>query len=380
VGTVDKVYVDGHYYAAQPPFTAVVGALVYFPLRHLGMRLDVGRNLTYVVVTLAMNALTTIIGLIFFFRALRFTDLPQRWHLPLTASLAFGTLLLPFSTTLNSHAFCAALMAAGLYFLLLSRESEQARGAAFWSGLAIASACAADHAMLAFYAVFALCILMRPEWRSRALWFLLPGFLTMAPTCAYYYAVGHSIMPFNVRPELYVYPGSQWKTSGDAGTRLTGGSWNSPAFAARYGALMLAGPRRGFLIYNPTSFLALYGLGRTIWTRKKYWREAVAVAAGSAVIVGYYALSSTNYSGATYSIRWFIPFLPLWWFFGAAAIEHVADWSPWQKRLAAGLCALSLFYALAGALNPWPYEWRGALVPLINIREALWDLKQLLGR
>ena len=386
VGTVDKVYVGGHYYAAQPPLTAVAGALVYYPLRHLGMRLNAGRNLTYVAVTFAMNALTTIIGLIFFFRSLRFSDLPRRWHLPLTASLALGTLVLPFSTTLNSHAFCAALMAIGLYYFLAGQESEQPRGAAFWSGLAFASACAADHAMLAFYGLFAVCILPRRDRWRHLLWFLLPGILTMAPTCAYYYAVGHSILPFNVRPELYVYPGSQWKPTGEAGTRLTGGSWNSLGFAARYGALMLVGVRRGFLIYNPASFLALYGLARTIRLRRKYWREGAAVATGSAAIVCYYAFSSSNYSGATYSIRWFIPFLPLWWFFGATALENIGTWGPWKKRLAAGLCALSVFYALAGAMDPWPYEWRGAEVPLINIRDALWEFRQslidhhLLGR
>ena len=47
------------------------------------------------------------------------------------------------------------------------------------------------------------------------------------------------------------------------------------------------------------------------------------------------------------------------------------DASRFRGMALLALCALALFYACAGALNPWPYEWRSALVPLSNIREAL---------
>jgi hypothetical protein len=334
------------------------------------MQLGPNHHAAYVVMTFAMNGLGMMVGLVFFFRALRWSSLPQRLHLPLTASLACGTLLLPFSTTSNSHGLCAALMAIGLYYYLISRESGVA---AFWSGLAFAVCGAADHTMLAFYGLFGVCILLGPGRRSRVLWFFLPGVLTMAATLGYYFTIGHSIKPFAARPELFVYPGSQWSMTGDPQARLTGVAWNPLSFALRYGALLLAGPRRGFLIYNPASWLALYGIALSVWRKAEYWREAVAVMVASAVVVGYYALASVNYSGWSYSIRWFIPFLPLWWFFGSPAIKTFDGWALWKRRLLAGLVAISVFYAVAGALNPWPAPWHGPLLPLANVRDAILD-------
>ena len=365
--TGDKVYIDGRYYSHQPPLLALAGALVYYPLHRLGMRLGPDHAATYALVTFALNGLSTLAGMVFFFRTLQWTSLRQRLYVPITASLACGTLLLPFSATLNSHGFCAALMAIGLYCFLLSQESDAPHGAAFWSGMAFSLCAAADHAMLVFYALLGGCILLQPGRRGRMLWFVLPGILTLVPTCAYYYAIGHSIKPLAARAELFVYPGSFWTATGEFEQRLTGASWNPWPFAAIYGPLLLVGPH-GFLIYNPTASLALYGLARSIWTKAKYWREAAAVLVGSAVVIAYYAFASVNYSGSTYSIRWFIPFLPLWWFFGTAAIE---DWTSWKKRLVVGLCALSFFYALAGALNPWPDPYHGYLTPLTNVRDEL---------
>ena len=224
--------------------------------------------------------------------------------------------------------------------------------------------------MLAFYALFGVTILLRPSPRGRLFWFVLPSLLTLLPTFAYYYVIGHSLKPFAARPELFAYAGSYWSATGPAQSRLTGGSWNPLPFAAGYGALLLIGARRGFLVYNPVAGLALYGILRVISRRVTYWREAVAVLAASCAVVGYYALNSANYSGAAYSIRWFVPFLPLWWFFGAPIIQDLSNWKPWQRRVLAGLCGLSVFYALAGALNPWPPEWHSFLLPLSNFKEA----------
>jgi hypothetical protein len=101
--TVDKVYVDGRYYFHQPPLQALAGALVYCPLRWLGMRLGPDERATYTVVTFAVNGLSALACLMFFYRSLRWTSLRRELRLPLTASLGYGTLLLPFSITLKNY-------------------------------------------------------------------------------------------------------------------------------------------------------------------------------------------------------------------------------------------------------------------------------------
>ena len=156
-----------------------------------------------------------------------------------------------------------------------------------------------------------------------------------------------------------------WSPSGDIHHRLTGAGWNSWQFAAGYGPSLLVGPH-GFLIYNPAALLALYGMVDVIRRRMRYWLEASGVAAGSCAVVAYYAFASVNYSGWSYSVRWFIPFLPLWWFFGAPVVTR---WSRRAPRWAVALCAVSVFYALAGTLNPWPSPYLGYATPWANIVE-----------
>ena len=109
--TIDKVSIDGRFYSHQPPILAVAGAFAYYPLYLAGFRLIPGERITYNLLTFALNGLPSLIGLVFFFRSLRWTPLPQTLHPLLGASLAWGTLWLPFSVVFNSHGFCAALMA-----------------------------------------------------------------------------------------------------------------------------------------------------------------------------------------------------------------------------------------------------------------------------
>jgi len=70
--------------------------------------------------------------------------------------------------------------------------------------------------MVVFYGLFGACILLRRQGRTRAFWFALPSLVTLAPTVAYYYAIGHSIKPFAARPELFIYPGSPWLATGES--------------------------------------------------------------------------------------------------------------------------------------------------------------------
>ena len=126
--------------------------------------------------------------------------------------------------------------------------------------------------------------------------------------------------------------------------------------------------KRGFLLYNALACIAIYGVVKNVFARGKYWRESLGVLTGSLLIVGYYAFSSANFSGASYSIRWFVPLLPLWWFFGAPVVNGIPGWQRWQRVLLLGVCALSLFYAFAGTLNQWPEEWFGWRLPLESIQ------------
>jgi hypothetical protein len=362
--TVDKVKIGSHFYSHQPPAHAVLAAPLYFPLYHLGLRFGPGANAAYAILTFATNGLSTVFALVLFFRALAWLQLSESTRVWLTAGLACGTLLLPYSTTFNAHGLVGAWLFIGFYYFV---RSGMARGsAAIWvSGLIFSTCAAIDHGTVLFFAAFFIALLFRGDRRVDAFRFALPALVSLLPTALYYYGIGGSLKPFAARLELFAYEGSPWLNHSSLyADALTGAGWNSPGFALRYGFLCLFGPR-GFLVYNPLALATLAGMVVTIRRRLAFWQEAVAIAAASAAMMTYYFLASTNYSGWSYSIRWFVAMLPLWFFFTAA----VWQWLLRMKWLVIALAAASVIYAAGGVADPWPVprQTLGYLTPIVNL-------------
>lgn len=99
--------------------------------------------------------------------------------------------------------------------------------------------------------------------------------------------------------------------------------------------------------------------------RRPFAVEALAATTATVVIVGYYALWSNNLSGAAYSIRWFVPLLPLWMFFLHPLLEKRSWWRP---AIFFALLAISVPIAIIGTWNPWPWQRYGPVPLLVNLR------------
>lgn len=368
--TVDKVKIGSHFYSHQPPAHAVLSAILYFPLYHLGLHFSDKRNAAFAILTFATNGLSTILALVLFFHALTWQNLGRDRRLLITCALACGTLILPYSTTFNVHGVMAAWLFAGFFALLKSGMAEDKSKWMFVSGFLFSLCAAMDHGTVFFYASFGAMLILRRESLRNIGWFILPACLTLLPTAAYYYVVGGSIKPFAARPELFSYEGSYWTIADPRVNpfhdKLTGEQWNSPLTALRYGLACLFGPH-GFLIYNPMLVIAIAGLAITVRRRLQFWREATAIVCGSVVMMTYYSFASTNFGGASYSVRWFVSVLYLWWFFAPAAADMFLS----RKWLAGALAAASLVYAAGGVANPWSKPDVGYSAPLVNMRRLL---------
>ncbi len=362
--TIDKVKIGEHFYSHQPPGHAVLAALVYFPLYHLGIRFRDGKNPAVPLVAFFTNGLCTMLGLVLMFRALAWWGLNREWRVGITALTGVGTLLLPYSTTVNVHGFVAAWLFFGFYLLVESETAKRPNLWIFLAGFAFSLSASVEHSTAGFYAAFGLDLLLRRERRKHLIWFLLPACLTALPTLAYYFAISGSFKPVAARPELFRYPGSEW---GIGDMALTGATRNSLAFALRYAAGCLLGPD-GILIYCPLLLVALYGMARCIRQRLRFWREAVAVACGSLLMLVYYSFASTNYGGAAYSIRWLVAVVFVVCFFAGAAKEIVAR----HRRVTAVLAALSVFFAVGGLASPWQHlGYLGPVAKLNSMRAPL---------
>ncbi|MFT3860239.1 hypothetical protein [Micropruina sp.] len=307
--TMDKVSIGGQFFSDKPATPQLAGAMVYAPLRAAGIELHTGWSLAYYLITLLTVKLLWWLSLIAFYKALGYTGLTQSRRLLLTTALGVGTLALTWSATFNSHSWAASWVTIGLLFLLRARTGTRPTASAFGGGLAFGLAGGADIATLALPVAFG-CSLAFDRWLRRRLWAYATGLaLALAPWLVTNYAISGGLVPVQLVARYFLFPGSPWTPE-----QLTGAQMNSGAALAGYSFSLLFGGR-GFLLYNPLALLAIPLLLREFSKRRRFAVEALATTGASMLIFGYYALWSNNFSGASYSIRWFVPLLPLWIFF-----------------------------------------------------------------
>ena len=124
---------------------------------------------------------------------------------------------------------------------------------------------------------------------------------------------------------------------------------NGVAFTLRYALLTLIGPM-GFLIYNPLLLIAIWCCLKNVSAKSRFQAESLCVLTGSALLVCYYWATTSNFSGWSYSIRWFVPLLPLFFFFLFPYLQ--SSTSPRRKVFSGGL-GVAIVIAFVGVLNPW---------------------------
>ena len=89
----------------------------------------------------------------------------------------------------------------------------------------------------------------------------------------------------------------------------------------------------------------------------------------SAILSLYYFLMSSNFSGWSYSIRWFVPLLP-GFFFYLFDLENSLT-TPLQRNLFKGLVAVSVLIALIGVINPWSSPELHPVAVIANLKQLL---------
>jgi hypothetical protein len=365
-GTGDKVFIDGHFYSDKPPLPAVLGAIVYFPLHYLGFRLINGNTISYYLITLLTVALFWLLGTLAFFYSLSFTGLDPERRLLASLALGFGSLYFTWSQTLNSHGLAAGCLAIGFCFLLRARhEGHVSRNLAL-AGLFLLLAATADVPTSIYYAAFYVYILRDPSLRRGGLYYAAPLLLTVAPSLAINYSIHHSIFPVQIVRHYFQYPGSPWLNS----DQLSGIRLNDLDFFRTYAVRSLVGPR-GFLLYNPFLVIAIWGLTREILRKGSFFYEAVTIATGSALLLLYYWMTTNNYGGWSYSIRWFVPMLPLVFFFLYPYFEAL---DLQRRRWFQALLCVSVVIAAVGAANPWSNVGDTDVPFVTNMKVFLTDL------
>ncbi|MBT4002451.1 MAG: hypothetical protein HOF10_03935 [Chloroflexi bacterium] len=343
IETGDKVYINGHFYSDKPFFASFLGAIIYAPLYWLGIKLTADFNLAYYLITLFTVKLFYFFGLLAFYEILERIKINQNHRYWMVFSLAFASLFFPWATTFNNHLLAASFLIIGLKYLLNSREGPTIK-LIILSGMFFSMAGAVDLPMIIFYLGFYIYILTIPELRKFSFFYIVPSFFTILPTFIIFYQVSESFLPLTANIDAFIYPETPWV--GKKFEELTGRGINKGWFLINYSFHSLLGTN-GFILYNPLLFLAIPNLIKEIKQRKPFWREGIVIGAGTLIVTLFYLLSSTNYSGNSYSIRWFVPFLPMLFIF----LYPIFDDS--KKILFYRLLILSILISAVGTFAPW---------------------------
>ncbi len=383
--TVDRIFVDGHFYSGKPPVLTFIASGVYAVLHNgFHLSLDAGwcdldespchcrafcddsPDWAYYLLTLTLVGLPSALMLALFYHTTGLLGLDNPAALLLTVTLGLATQVFPYSTVFNSHLPATACLLAGFCALLkggifrsvnpanplfsCTQNDHNARCWLFVAGLLTALAFTFDLGVgLFFVAFFGYAV-----WsHQRRAWpYLLGGLFPIALMVLLdYRIVGNPLPPYMYTPG-YDYPGSRFPQT-IAGNR-------SPEHPVIYGLRLLFGGH-GLFAFNPVLLWAVVALVRV-------WRDRASRLRVSAALVGltsslfalYFILFTDDFGGVAYGPRWYTVFIPLLFLFVAVEWRTQVLRKPASKSgswtrglLFLVLACISLANGYQGALNPW---------------------------
>jgi hypothetical protein len=327
-GTLDKLFIHGHYYSDKSPVPALLMAGAYQMLQWLtAWTAATHADWFCWTMTLASCGCAYILAVFCVYRLGRLLHLPLSWNVAYTASFALGTIAIRYAEQVNNHILLLGV-AAPLVLQIAHLERERRSGIVRrWRLAVIGTLAGIGYTIdLGVGPVILLCTaililgLSPAATRSRFGQMQLPVnvgarlsgcvlfVLSAAPWLilhhALNYAIGGTFKPANANPEFFNWPGSPFSV------RNLTGSWvhDGPFAFSVYAASMLAG-KRGFLGHNLPLFLCLPAFVIVVRRRCRFERGLLWAGACSVGTWLLYAATSNNSSGQCCSIRWFVPLL-----------------------------------------------------------------------
>ncbi len=367
-GTLDKLFIDGHYYSDKPPVPALLTAGPYWLWRACGGPSAAARPDWFCwCMTLCTSGLAYVVAIVCTNALARRIALPAMHRLMVIAAFAFGTLALPYSRSVNNHELLLGVTAA----LLLALERSSFLCAGLLAGLAYTIDLGAGPVICAGTMTYILAfqIRQRPIVAATIRQLALIGMVTMLFPALHHslnYYIGGTWRPANANAAYFEWPGCPF----DASTMS--GAWNhsSPLAFMGYSLDLLVG-KKGFWGHNLPLLIALPLLAALLRHQQPRRGLVVLCLAWSVGVWVIYAAGSRNYSGACVSVRWYVPLVsPLMYaamlalrvrpkLFGAmvwltlcgTAINTLAWWhGPWHGRMIVGYWA---WYALGVVGAMW---------------------------
>jgi hypothetical protein len=355
-GTLDKLFINGHYYSDKPAVISLLMAGVYQAWQWCGgppasMRPD----LFCLLMTLATSGLAYVAAVWCMYRLGLEVGLSVGLSVVLAASLGLATAALPYSRHVNNHIMLLAV-AAALFLALhrlstVAREGRMPRLLLAWVGTLAGLAYNLD---LGTGPMLLLCLGGLLVYRCRRLSPLVVFALATLPWLVAHhvlnYALGGTFKPVNAVPAYMLWPGCPFTAQ-----NLTGGWNHTPGHFLLYLVALLVG-KRGFLNHSLPLLLAVPALVFLLRRRRAEAAELVFAGCWAGGTWLLYGALSNNYSGLCCTIRWFVPLLAPAYFALALCLRDHPEW----RR---DFYVLSSWGAVLGALMWWQGPWMPHMVP-----------------
>jgi hypothetical protein len=348
-GTLDKMWIDGHFYSDKSPVPALLLAGEYGLLQKL-TGLIAGEHIDWFcwAMTFGSSGLAYILAVWCVFRLGIPLGLALRQRYMLAGSLALCTMAWAYSRQVNNHILLLATAMALLVELAwLSHGKEQQTVGrflriGFLAGLSYAIDLGAGPVMCGFTGVLILFRCRRPLLITCLIAAALPWGLLHHELN---HAIGGTWKPANANPEYFQFPGSPFNKD-----NITGG-WHHPSIGSfvLYALDLLFG-KKGLLLHHLPLLPAFLGAGLMMQKRFPQRPECLLALAWCAGVWLVYAAASTNASGVCCSIRWFVPLLAPGFFLLAMLLRDFPEYET-------DFLFLSGWGVILGALMAWGGPW-----------------------
>lgn len=304
-GTMDRMFVHGHFYSHSPPTPMLILAGWYQVVQWTtGLKAETHADWFCYLMTLASSGLAYVLAVLGIYRLGQVIGLSVLWRQLLTLSFALGSLALPYCQFVNSHILLLSVAVWGMCHLVQDRAHPHwtrwlLLGALGGFGYTIDQG--VGQLLWGWTGLIILC--RHRQWKP----VLLVGLASLPFLLCHHivnYQITGSLKPAGSMFHYFDYPGSVFDES-----NLTG-RWNHKSIGhfLVYSIEILFG-RKGFFLYNLAMWLAIPGFV-ILWRRRLIPRlEAVFVLGWSISTWLLYAGLSNNYSGYCLSIRWLLPLL-----------------------------------------------------------------------
>jgi hypothetical protein len=359
--TGDKIFVNGHFYSDKTPLLSVAAASLYAVLYHaFDLELDPidcipdddpaacrlfgpsgARFTAFYWLNLAFIGVPSALLVALFWKAMIDQQAGGLLATGLAAALGIASPIAPYSIVFVGHVPAALCLFAG--FALLARSPVRPR-TFFWAGVCLSLAANIDLLLAVFSAAFGIWVLLAR--RAHIAPFALGVFIPFALTAAINYWAAGTIVPLYFDPKAYDFPGTVLNPT-------VGGTsgFYSLEFGVNYAYEMLVG-RRGVFAFTPLLLGSIAGLWIVMRDRLHPLRSlAIAFSAGCLAFTTYLILRTDNFGGVAWGTRWFVPLVPLLWYYIAVVFERPRG-RGWMAILATA-AALSLLTTLPGLHDPW---------------------------